>query len=122
MSRDGKLWGRSTLGDNIEEFCFKYGTFEVHIGAPKGGAREGEERQARHIHLPFFGAHYLKPLAWINVPRGMSGDRGEGQSLNILMDGANKEGQASALQEGPVQVHTCPGRLVKEELQERSDP
>lgn len=122
MSRDGKPGGRSTLGDNNEEFCFKYGTFEVHIGAPKGGAREGEERQARHIHLPFFGAHYLKPLVWINILEGMSGDRGEGQPLNILMDGANKEDQPSALQEGPVRVHVCPGRLVKEELQERSDP
>lgn len=61
-------------------------------------------------------------MAWINIPEGMSGDIGEGQPLNILMEGANKEDQPSALQEGPVRVHTCPGTLVKKELQERSDP
>lgn len=67
------------------------------------------------MYLSFFGAHYLKPLAWINIPKEMSRDRGKGQPLDILMDGVNKEDQP--LQEGPVQVHTCPGRLMKEELQ-----
>lgn len=73
--RGGAHW------ETIIKFRFKSGTFEMHIEGPIGEDREGGERQAGDKCLPFSRACYLKSLAWIDIPKGIRGDKAEGQFL-----------------------------------------